>query len=68
MGPEIVNAVMVQVIILLGPPSAGKGTQAERLAAAHGLPHVSTGNLFREHLKNGTLFGRKAKEYSLSPY
>lgn len=51
------------VVILLGPPGAGKGTQAVRLAEACGLPHVSTGDLFRENLGNDTELGRKAKGY-----
>lgn len=51
------------VIILLGAPGAGKGTQAVRLAADQGLPHVSTGDLFRENLKNETPLGARAKEF-----
>lgn len=51
------------VLILLGPPGAGKGTQASRLSAALGLPHVSTGDLFREHRAKGTELGRRAQEY-----
>ena len=51
------------VVILLGAPGAGKGTQARRLAAACGLPHVSTGDLFRENLKAATELGRRAKEF-----
>ncbi|TAJ17906.1 MAG: adenylate kinase [Planctomycetota bacterium] len=51
------------VIILLGAPGAGKGTQAVRLAAARGLPHVSTGDLFRENLKQETALGKQAKGY-----
>ena len=54
---------MGSVVILLGAPGAGKGTQAVRLSKACGLPHVATGDLFREHLSNGTPFGMKAKEY-----
>jgi adenylate kinase len=52
-----------RVLILLGPPGAGKGTQASRLCAALGLPHVSTGDLFREHRAQGTDLGRRAQEY-----
>lgn len=52
-----------QYIILLGPPASGKGTQAARLREALGLPHVASGDLFREHLKNETELGRKAKGY-----
>jgi adenylate kinase len=51
------------VLILLGPPGAGKGTQAIRLATALSSPHVSTGDLFRENLGKGTPLGLKAKEY-----
>lgn len=54
---------MRQVLILLGPPGAGKGTQATRLSAELGLPHVSTGDLFRENLKQGTALGAKARGY-----
>ena len=52
-----------QVLILLGAPGAGKGTQAVRLADALSLPHVSTGDLFRENLSQGTPLGEKAKGY-----
>lgn len=52
-----------RVLILLGPPGAGKGTQAGRLSAELGLPHVSTGDLFREHRAKGTELGRRAQEY-----
>ncbi len=52
-----------RVLILLGPPGAGKGTQASRLGAALSLPHVSTGDLFRENLKNNTPLGQKARGY-----
>ena len=54
---------MPKVIILLGGPGAGKGTQAVRLSAHCALPHISTGDLFRENLSNGTEFGNRAKEY-----
>jgi adenylate kinase len=52
-----------RVLILLGPPGAGKGTQAVRLSAALAIPHVSTGDLFRENLKQGTPLGAKARGY-----
>jgi adenylate kinase len=52
-----------RILILLGPPGAGKGTQASRLSAELGLPHVSTGDLFREHRKKGTELGKRAQEY-----
>ena len=48
-------------LILLGAPGAGKGTQAERLAAQLSIPAISTGNILREAIKNGTETGRKAK-------
>ncbi|MCP3916909.1 MAG: adenylate kinase [bacterium] len=51
------------VVILLGAPGAGKGTQAVRLAEELALPHVSTGDLFRENLSRGTELGQKAKGY-----
>ena len=53
----------MKVVILLGAPGAGKGTQARRLAESLGMPHVSTGDLFRENLGQGTELGQKAKGY-----
>ncbi len=50
-------------IILLGAPGAGKGTQAAKIAEAYKLPHVSTGDIFRENIKNGTPIGLEAKSY-----
>ncbi len=50
-------------IVLLGPPGAGKGTQAERISKETGLLHVSTGEMFREHVRNGTELGTLAKSY-----
>lgn len=50
-------------VILLGPPGAGKGTQAQKLAADSGLAHVSSGDLFRAALRDGTELGLKAKHY-----
>lgn len=50
-------------IVLLGPPGAGKGTQAQRLAEATGLLHISTGDMFREHVRNNTELGQLAKQY-----
>jgi adenylate kinase len=50
-------------LILLGPPGAGKGTQAGRLTEDFGLPYIGTGDLLREHKANGTELGQKAKDY-----
>jgi adenylate kinase len=50
-------------LILLGPPGAGKGTQASRLTEDFGLPYIGTGDLLREHVDEGTDLGRQAKEH-----
>ena len=50
-------------IIMLGAPGAGKGTQAKQISAKFEIPHISTGDIFRANIKNGTELGRKAKEY-----
>lgn len=50
-------------MILLGPPGAGKGTQAVNIVEKYGVPHISTGDIFRENIKNGTELGKKAQEY-----
>ena len=50
-------------VVLLGPPGAGKGTQAERLAEKLGIPQISTGELFRRNIDNGTKLGLEAKRY-----
>ena len=49
--------------ILLGPPGAGKGTQAAKIVEKYHIPHISTGDIFRENIKNGTELGKKAQEY-----
>ena len=50
-------------LILVGPPGAGKGTQAVALAAHYKIPHISTGDIFRANLKNGTDLGKKAQSF-----
>ncbi len=50
-------------IIMLGAPGAGKGTQAKRIAEKYHVPHISTGDIFRANIKNGTELGQKAKAY-----
>ena len=50
-------------IIMLGAPGAGKGTQAKMLADKYQIPHISTGDIFRANIKNGTELGQKAKTY-----
>lgn len=54
---------MSRYIVLLGPPGAGKGTQAEAISAKLHLPHISSGDLFRENLKNHTELGKMAADY-----
>ena len=48
-------------IVLLGPPGAGKGTQAESICSSYGIPHISTGNMLREAIESGTKLGLEAK-------
>ncbi|MSR93600.1 adenylate kinase [Clostridiaceae bacterium 68-1-5] len=50
-------------IVMLGAPGAGKGTQAKKIAAKFGIPHISTGDIFRANIKNETELGKKAKAY-----
>lgn len=50
-------------IIMLGAPGAGKGTQAKLIADKYGIPHISTGDIFRANIKNGTALGMEAKSY-----
>ena len=49
--------------ILLGPPGAGKGTQAQKIVDKYDVPHISTGDIFRDNIKRGTELGKKAQEY-----
>ena len=49
--------------ILLGPPGAGKGTHAKKLVEKYNVPHISTGDIFRANIKDGTELGMKAQEY-----
>jgi adenylate kinase len=50
-------------LVFLGPPGSGKGTQAARLSAEHGLVHLSTGDMLREAVKKGTMLGKRAEAY-----
>ncbi len=50
-------------IIMLGAPGAGKGTQAKKMAKKYGIPHISTGDIFRANIKEGTELGKKAQSY-----
>ena len=50
-------------IVMLGAPGAGKGTQAKMIAEKYSIPHVSTGDIFRANIKNGTELGKEAKQY-----
>ncbi len=54
---------LIMKIIMLGAPGAGKGTQAKKIAAKYDIPHISTGDIFRANIKNGTELGTKAKTY-----
>ena len=53
-------------VVLLGPPGVGKGTQAKRLAEKYNVPQISTGDIFRANIKEGTELGKKAQEYTNS--
>ena len=50
-------------IVMLGAPGAGKGTQAKMISEKYGVPHISTGDIFRANIKENTPLGQKAKEY-----
>ena len=60
---QLVDAIqgLGHAVILLGPPGAGKGTQAQRIAQRYNLPHLSTGDMFRDHIQRDTELGRQAK-------
>ena len=55
------DAKLDRAVIFLGPPGSGKGTQAKELANAYGIPHLSTGDMLREHVSKGTTLGLQAK-------
>jgi adenylate kinase len=57
------KAAHIMKIIMLGAPGAGKGTQAKQIADKYKIPHISTGDIFRANIKNGTELGKKAKTY-----
>jgi adenylate kinase len=59
--PRAPSLVLERALILLGAPGAGKGTQAREIARIYSVPHLSTGDMFREHVAKGTDLGRRAK-------
>jgi adenylate kinase len=61
MAPAPARRALARALIFLGPPGAGKGTQAKLVAEQYGVPHLSTGDMFREHVRLGTELGRQAK-------
>ena len=61
-GPDVKSVELLdRAVIFLGPPGAGKGTQAKQLAKKYGVPHLSTGDMLRENIAKGTPLGEKAK-------
>lgn len=60
---DTMGNTQVKVVILVGPPGSGKGTQAIRLTKELGIPHISTGDLFRENISKDTELGRRAKTF-----
>lgn len=60
---DMTNNVNPKVIILMGPPGSGKGTQAVQLSKELRIPHISTGDILRENVRNGTALGKEAKSY-----
>ena len=61
MAPDRASQKLDRAVIFLGPPGAGKGTQAKELARKYGVPHLSTGDMLREHVSQGTPLGLEAK-------
>ena len=61
--PKVKEIIYIMKIIMLGAPGAGKGTQAKMIAEKYCIPHVSTGDIFRANIKNGTELGKEAKKY-----
>src|SRR5579872_7484963 len=57
------NKIVVGPLAVMGPPGAGKGTQAKRIAERYGVPQISTGDMFRDHKARGTELGKKAQGY-----
>ncbi len=57
------TAPKIGPVILLGPPGAGKGTQAKRIVEHYGIPQISTGDLLREHIRRDTELGREANRF-----
>lgn len=62
-GPGPAAGGSARAVIFLGPPGAGKGTQAKAVASRFGLAHVSTGDMFREHMSRNTPLGEQAKQF-----
>ncbi len=62
-GKEYNSGEKNMIIIMLGAPGAGKGTQAKMIADKYSIPHISTGDIFRANIKNGTPLGNEAKQY-----
>jgi adenylate kinase len=62
-GPGENGSGMCRALIFLGPPGAGKGTQARKIAKRFGVPHISTGDMFREHVEHGSPLGERARPF-----
>ena len=63
MGKDLQKGKVKMKIVMLGAPGAGKGTQANMIAEKYNIPHISTGDIFRANIKNGTELGKEAKGY-----